>query len=167
MNTDDIPVSSNFTPLQGEANFAPPITRELVGGAHIAPECVTTQDGQFVMADWPDGLPRHDDGHTVRFPHGLMLYGETIEDCAKRLVSDQLGMKVDNVRVLNIYSYMDDAPHWHIEPLLHVEVSGGDDLPSGVSGLVRHSDRTLPEFAVWGDGEFEKVYDEFFSGGRL
>lgn len=116
------------------------------------------------MAEWPNGLPRHDSTRTVRFPHGLILYGETIEDCAARLVKDQLGMRVTSVRTLKIYSYMDDAPHWHIEPLLRVEVAGEPNLPSGVSRIVRHKNRTLPDGSVWGPGEFEQVFDEFFGG---
>lgn len=35
-NTDDLELSSDFQPVEGEANFAPTITREVVGGAHIA-----------------------------------------------------------------------------------------------------------------------------------
>jgi len=155
-------LSSDFQPLDGEANFGPPILREVVGGVHIAPECITVEDGDFVMAEWPDGLPRHDAGRVVRFPHGLILYGETVEDCAARLIRDQLGMAVTKVEVLKIYSYMDDSPHWHIEPLLRVAVTGTPAPPAGVSRIIRHRERTLPEGGVWSPGEFEKVYDEFF-----
>jgi ADP-ribose pyrophosphatase YjhB (NUDIX family) len=116
-----------------------------------------------VMAEWPDGLPRHDTERVVRFPHGLILYGETIEACAERLVGAQLGMKVQSVRTLKIYSYMSEGPQWHIEPLLHVEVAGSPNPPAGVSRILRHFDRCLPDGSVWGAGEFEKVFDEFFA----
>lgn len=162
MSEPALPLSSDFQPLKGEANFGPPILREVVGGVHIAPECITVENGDFVMAEWPHGLPRHDSTRVVRFPHGLILYGETVEECAARLVREQLGMDVRKVDVLKIYSYMDDSPHWHIEPLLRVSVAGAPHPSAGVSQIIRHRDRTLPEGSVWAPGEFEKVHDEFF-----
>jgi 8-oxo-dGTP pyrophosphatase MutT (NUDIX family) len=137
--------------------------REVKGGTHIAPEVICTQRGEFLMAVWPTGLPRHDTTRAVRFPHGLIIYSETFEDCAARLVREQLGMSVVSVRTLKIYSYMDDSPHWHIEPLLHAEVDGaGPAPPDGVEEVVRFFARTLPPDASWSEGEFEKVFDEFF-----
>src|SRR6185437_8226631 len=106
MDNENNKIASEFQVLPGEANFPPAVTQELVGGVHIAPECITRAGTKFVMIEWPDGLPRHETGRTVRFPHGLMRFGETMEECAARLVTDQLGMRVDEVRVLHIDSYV-------------------------------------------------------------
>lgn len=160
---DAYKLASSFAPLPGEANFPPPIDREVVGGLHIAPECITQEDGSFVMVDWPRGLPRHDSGHTVRFPHGLMMFGETIEQCAQRLIKDQLGMAVDDVRVLEIDSYLDDQNHWHIEPLLLAQVSGNAVLPSEANGVVRFQGDGVPEEAVWGAASFRRVYETYLA----
>jgi NUDIX domain len=159
MSTDNkYTLASDFTPLQGEANFPPPIQQEVVGGCHIAPECITVSGGQFVMIEWPKGLPRHDSNRTVRFPHGLIKFGETIEQCAARLVSEQLGMAVDSTKALYIYSYVDEAQHWHIEPLLLVRVSGNPRLPPEASRTILVSGDTLPTGAVWGADTFKEAY---------
>jgi ADP-ribose pyrophosphatase YjhB (NUDIX family) len=162
MNDKDPPLASDFQPLEGEATFGPPILREVVGGTHIAPECITVNKGAFIMTEWPLGLPRHDKARTVRFPHGLIRVGETIEDCARRLVANQQGMNVDSVTVLDIDSYVDDAKHWHIEPLLWVEVSGVPKLPKEASRIVSFRGHQLPEGAVWGQDSFDKAFSRFF-----
>src|ERR1039458_5567290 len=102
-NTDELKLASDFQPLEREANFPPTITREVVGGAHIAPHAITVEGDEYVMVDWHEGLPRHDKPgtHAVRFPHGLIHYGETFEQCAERLVRDQLGMQTDSVEVVH------------------------------------------------------------------
>lgn len=158
MSESQFKLASDFKPLSGEANFGPPILTEVVGGAHIAPECVTVRNGKFVMVEWPNGLPRHDKGRTVRFPHGLMCFGETTEQCAKRLIADQLGMNVDKVQVLRIDSYVDDMNHWHIEPLLLATVSGEPKLPPEASRIVLFEGDQIPQGAVWGEQTFKEAY---------
>lgn len=161
MHDDELELASTFQPLLGEANFGPPIIREVVGGMHIAPECITVRDGKFIMTEWPDGLPRHDDKRTVRFPHGLIRFGETFEQCAERLVADQLGMNVDRVKMLYIYSYMDSSRHWHLEPLLMVWVSGEPKLPKTASKVVIFEGERLPDGAVWDPANFIEAYAKY------
>lgn len=163
-NTDDLHLSSNFQPLAGEANFPPTITREVVGGVHIAPHCITIENGEYVLADWRNGLPRHDQPGTraVRFPHGLMLYGETFEESTRRLVVAQLGLTVSSSQIVHMYSYVDETPHWHLEPLLLTYVSGEASPPDGVK-IVRHPvGPLLPEHGVWrGKPPFEDTFQQF------
>src|SRR5438552_9303747 len=123
-------IASDFKPLPGEANFPPPIDKEVVGGVHIAPECITRQGEIFVMIVWPNGLWRHESHRTIRFPHGLMMFGETIKESAERLVKTQLGMDVESVQVVHIDSYVDEKNHWHIEPWVIVDVIGTPKLPT-------------------------------------
>ena len=152
-HTDELELSSGFQPLPGEANFPPPITREVKGGTHIAPQCITVEGGDYVMVDWTTGLPRHDASGTrsVRFPHGLIHFGETFEDCARRLVSEQLGMHVENVDIIHIYSHVDETRHWHIEPLLLVAVSGTPAPPPGAAVIRNPVGPNLPSGGKWVD----------------
>jgi ADP-ribose pyrophosphatase YjhB (NUDIX family) len=165
-NSDDLPLASDFQPLDGEANFGPPLTREVVGGVHIAPHCITIHKDQYVLVDWSQGLPRHDPPgrRAVRFPHGLIRYGETFEQCASRLVRDQEGLEVVSSRVVHVYSYLDDTPHWHMEPLFLTFVTG-DGAPPGGATLVRHPvGPTLPEGGRWaGKPPFEETYSKFIA----
>ncbi len=163
-HTDNLKLASNFQPLAGEANFPPPITKEVVGGAHIAPHCITVQDSRFVLVDWHRGLPRHDKPgeRAIRFPHGLMLFGESFEACAERLVGNQLGMKVESVNVVHVYSYLDEMKQWHMEPILVVHVTGQPKPPEEATAVFGPIGPTLPEGGVWkGKPPFRETYDKY------
>jgi 8-oxo-dGTP pyrophosphatase MutT (NUDIX family) len=163
-NTDDLELSSDFQPLPSEANFPPPITREVKGGAHIAPHCITIEDGYFVLVDWLLGLPRHDrpGARSVRFPHGLIHFGESFERCAERLVAEQLGMRVSSFEIIHIYTLLDDANQWHIEPVLLTKVSGSPSPPAHTE-VVRHPiGPDLPEGGAWRDKPpFDTTYETY------
>jgi ADP-ribose pyrophosphatase YjhB (NUDIX family) len=150
-------LASDFQVLPGEAVFPPVIRQELVGGAHIAVECITRQRDEFLMTIWPRGLPRHDTHRTTRFPHGLMLFGESISDCVRRLVADQLGMTVSHHRVIHIDSYTDEQNHWHIEPWVLVDVDGVPSTPTDAAGVVRFQGDELPSDALWSAADFREV----------
>jgi len=154
-------LASDFKPLPGEATFPPTIEQEVVGGTHIAPECVLKKGQTFFMTVWPTGLPRHETTRTVRFPHGLIRFGETIEICAQRLVHAQIGLKVEEVRVLKIDSYLDDKNHWHIEPILLVEASGDPTPPDEAGGYVTFQGTALPQGAVWGQESFARLVNTY------
>jgi ADP-ribose pyrophosphatase YjhB (NUDIX family) len=142
--------ASDFRPLPGEANFGPPITIEVKGGVHIAPEIVTRSGLNFYATRWPHGLPRHEDPpNTLRFPHGLLMFGETIQACATRLVKDQLGLNLISTRVLDIDSYLDEHNHWHIEPLVLAEATGNPIIPAQASEIVTFRLDTMPELTYW------------------
>jgi ADP-ribose pyrophosphatase YjhB (NUDIX family) len=163
-NSDELPLASDFQPLEGEANFGPPLTREVVGGAHIAPHCISVEDGQFILVDWAEGLPRHDAPGTraIRFPHGLIIFGESFEECASRLVADQLGMETARARVIHVYSYVDEANHWHMEPLILTYVTGQPAPPQGASVVRSEIGPELPEGAGWrGKPPFEEAFEQF------
>ena len=142
--------ASDFRPLPGEANFGPPIDVEVRQGLHIAPEIIPARGRTLFATRWPNGLPRHDDPpNTVRFAHGLMLFGETIEECARRLVNAQMGLNVEGVTLLDIDSYVDDNEHWHLEPTVLAEVTGSPKTPSGASEIISFTADAIPELTYW------------------
>lgn len=164
MTDNELQKASDFQPIDGEANFPPPIRTEVVGGMHIAPEVVMRRDQTFLMIEWPDGLPRHDATRTVRFPHGLMRFGESAHECASRLVHEQCGMRVDRVQVIDLDSYVDDADHWHLEPLILADVSGEPDLHEKASGMVTISSADeLPADGVWEREAFQELVSPYLS----
>ena len=154
---------SDFKVEPGEAVFLPPTDREVYGGSHIAPECITRkEDGTFVMLEWPSGLPRHETGRTVRFPHGLMIFGENMEEVAKRLVRNQLGMQTERISVSQIDSYVDDGNHWHIEPILHLTVSGEPKPHKAAGEVFMFKNITeLPEGALWSRKELQEEMENW------
>ena len=107
------------------------------------------------MTRWPDGLPGHDDPpNALRFPHGLIRFGEALDECATRLVGEQLGMKVKDVEILYWDSYVDDHNHWHIEPGCLVEVEGTPKLPENASEVVTFTIDNIPKMTFWTKSEF-------------
>lgn len=161
-HTDELELSSDFQPLEGEANFGPPLTREVVGGVHIAPHAITIQGSDFVLVDWHEGLPRHDSPgeRSVRFPHGLMQFGESFLECAERLVSEQLGSDVSTTRVTHVYSRVDSADHWHLEPLILCVVDGESDPPEDATAVYSSIGPELPDNGKWiGKPEFSDTYE--------
>ena len=115
--------------------------------------------GRFFATRWPKGLPGHDDPpNTLRFPHGLIRFGESLEMCADRLVRRQLGMGVKNVDVAYWDSYVDKDGHWHIEPGCLVEVTGQHKVPRGASEIVTFTLNDVPDLTFWkGDDLREAV----------
>lgn len=146
---------SNYRASHGEANFGKPIRTQVQKGAHITFECVTRTGGRYYMARWPRGLPGHEDPpNTLRFPHGLIRFGETLEQCVRRLVRAQLGMGVRSVRIVEFDSYVDSTKHWHIEPCCLVEVTGRPNLPQGASDIISFGLRSIPQMTYWTRKDF-------------
>lgn len=146
---------SKYIAKGGEANFGKPIQSQVDGGTHITFELITKKGKTFYMTRWPDGLPGHDDPpNALRFPHGLIRFGEALDECATRLVGEQLGMKVKHVEILYWDSYVDDYDHWHIEPGCLVEVEGTPKLPENASEVVTFTIDNIPKMSFWTKSEF-------------
>lgn len=146
---------SKYRATHNEANFGRPIVTQVSGGSHITFEFITKRGATFYMTRWPTGLPGHEDPPNVlRFPHGLIRFGESLPECAGRLVRDQLGMVVTDVRIAYWDSYVDKLNHWHIEPGVIVEVSGRPRVPKLASEIVSFDVHHLPDMTFWTRSDF-------------
>ena len=153
---------SKYRATNDEANFGAPIIAQVSHGAHITFELVANKNDTFYMTRWPTGLPRHDDPPNVlRFPHGLIRFGETMEQCASRLVHDQLGMEVKSVKIVYLDSYVDEQNHWHIEPGCIVEVDGEPRLPDGASEIVTFGIDNVPAMTFWPKQDFIDLVKDY------
>ena len=153
---------SDYRASGGEANFGKPIRTQVAGGSHITFELITKRDETFYATRWPSGLPGHDDPpNTLRFPHGLIRVGESLEECAERLVREQLGMLVRQVRMLYWDSYMDGLGHWHVEPGALVEVAGEPDLPRAASKIETFTTHGIPDLTYWSQSDFLELVQEY------
>ena len=149
---------SRYRATHNEANFGKPITTQVVGGAHLTFEMITHTGGRFFATRWPRGLPGHDDPpNTLRFPHGLIRFGESLEACAARLVRTQLGMSVKSVEIAYWDSYVDKDGHWHIEPGCLVEVTGQHKAPRGASKIVTFTLEDVPDLTFWTGDELREA----------
>jgi 8-oxo-dGTP pyrophosphatase MutT (NUDIX family) len=147
--------TSKYRATEGEANFGRPISTQVVGGTHITFELITKKGRTFYMTRWPKGLPRHEDPPNVlRFPHGLIRFGESLKECAIRLVREQLGIAVKDVKIAYWDAYLDKLNHWHIEPGCIVEVTGEPRIPKQASEIVSFDINHLPEMSFWSKADF-------------
>ncbi len=155
--------ASKYRAHHNEANFAAPIVTQIMGGTHLTFEMVTVRKAKFYMTRWPKGLPGHNDPpNALRFPHGLIRFGESLQECAERLVRDQLGMIAKSVRIAYWDSYLDKMNHWHIEPGCIVQVAGKPKTPKQAAEIVSFDIFNLPGMTFWPKKDFRKlVRDQF------
>lgn len=147
--------ASNYRATNNEANFGQPIATQVAYGTHLTFEFICHNGTTFFMTRWPNGLPGHDDPPNVlRFPHGLIRVGETLEECAKRIVHAQLGLHVRKVTIAYWDSYLDETKHWHVEPGCIVEVTGKPHIPKGASEIVEFDVHHLPTMTFWTHDDF-------------
>jgi len=153
--------ASTYIAKNNEANFGKPIKSQIIGGTHITFELLTKKGNRFYMTRWPKGLPRHEDPpNTLRFPHGLMIFGEEPEQSAARLVKEQLGMTVDSCKIAYMDSYVDDKKHWHIELGFVVEVSGKPEIPKEADKIIDFTIKNIPEMTFYSRDEFLELLTE-------
>ena len=146
---------SPYRATKGEANFGKPIMSQVEGGTHITFEMITKKGNIFYMTRWPEGLPGHNDPkNALRFPHGLIRFGESLKKCAQRMVREQLGMSVKEVQIIYWDSYVDKHNHWHVEPGCLVEGEGQAKVPKQAAEIVSFTIDELPNMTFWEASDF-------------
>ncbi len=114
-----------------EANFGPPISREVDGGTHITLDILLTKDEKY-FALRRECIPGHEvppEGKNVLFLcHNLIRYGESVEDCVKRIVKSQSGVNVLSYKVVDLRTVLMEESggqkmkQWGIIPFIIAEV---------------------------------------------
>lgn len=143
-----------------EANFGKPIKTEVPGGTHLTFEIVLRQSQKILALRRPEGL--HDGPkNALYFPHGLICFGETVDQCVERLVSEQAGMEVLGVKLYHLDSWIDEINHWHLALNVTAEVRGEPKIPKDVSEVVSFSADNIPEeMAWWTKDDLIKLFDD-------
>lgn len=159
MASADMSFEYHYT--HGEANFGPPLETEVAGGAHLTFDVICRVGEELVAFRRPEGL--HDAAkNALYFPHGLIRFGESVEDCVQRLVDEQGGeAQVQEITLYSLPTWVDDNKHWHM--CLNV-VARLDSVPNkhsdGVSEIVSVK-RGHPgaDFGWWTDDQLEALFD--------
>src|SRR3989344_7141237 len=114
-----------------EASFGPPINTGVSGGTHITFEIILKKDRKYIVLRRPEGIPEHElppqankfSNGLLYFCHNLIRYGESVEECVKRIVKDQAGVKVKKFRVVYIESSVQEKDNeWAFTPYVLAEV---------------------------------------------
>ncbi|MEK6885082.1 MAG: NUDIX domain-containing protein [Nanoarchaeota archaeon] len=155
-----------------EANFGPPTSKQIDGGMHIAFEIILKKDGEYVALRRPEAIPGHE--HPLKktkngllyFCHDLIKYGETIESCIKRIVKEQTGVSVKNMKVVYIDSLVQNKDNqWAFTPHVIAEL---DKIPSSgkhgneITKVVIFNKSNIPDdFGWWTKKELKEFIEEF------
>jgi hypothetical protein len=132
-------MSFEYVWKRSEANFGPPIEREVAHGTHISIENIPVYEGKFVALRRPQANPGHEIPRKAQdvgrpmlyFIHNLPLWGETLPVYVERVVRESAGVAVKNFRLLDLkMEVYPDTQQWAWTPYLLVELA---DLP--VPGL--------------------------------
>lgn len=157
-----------------EANFGPPLEEQVSGGTHITFEIILKKDNQYIALRRPKGIPEHELPSQVGkhpqgllyFCHNLIRYGESIEQCVKRVVKEQAGVEIKSVRVIEIESVVQEKDHqWAFTPYIIVELA--NKPKTGIYGneiteVVEFTKENIPEdFAWWTREELKRVLEKF------
>lgn len=105
-------MSHQYLWRHNEANFGHPLRRQVRGGTHITFELILKWRGKYIGLRRPKAIPGHElppKAHErpqglLYFCHGLIRYGETSEECIKRIIRSQTGVGVDTFQVVSIDS---------------------------------------------------------------
>ena len=154
-----------------EANFGPPISKQVNGGTHITIEIILKKGKKYITLRRPKGIPEHELPPELKthskgllyFCHDLMIYGESIEDCVKRIVKDQAGISVKNIKVLYIDSTIQKKDNqWAFIPHIIAEIDNIPKTNSEITEVITFTKNSIPEeFAWWSKKELKEFLDEF------
>ena len=155
-----------------EANFGLPLPKQVAGGTHITFEIILKKGNKYIALRRPKGIPEHElPQHAKSYPQGLLYfchnlirYGESMEDCVKRIVKDQAGAFVKQMRVCYIYSEVQEKDkQWSFNPTVIAEIREIPATNTLVTEVVEFDKNNIPEkFAWWTKEElkeFLKKYD--------
>ena len=157
-----------------EANFGPPVSKQVKGGLHITFEIVLKKDNKYVALRRSKGIPGHELPKKSKsskkglfyFCHDLIRYGESIEDCVKRIVKAQTGVDIKNLKIVDIESFAQEKDdQWAFTPYIIAELK---DLPkpgvygNEISEVVTFTKDNIPdEFGWWAKEELKEFINDF------
>jgi len=144
----------------GEANFGPPLETEVAGGAHLTFDVLLRHEQTLIAFRLPDGL--HDGPKNVLyFPHGLIRFGETVDDCVQRLADEQGGgCHVTHTDLYTMPSWVEDD-HWHICLNVVATVAAPPSVaPPGASEtVIVERGHAGTDFGWWTDDQLDGLFD--------
>lgn len=151
-------MSYNYNWKNKEANFGLPLEEQVSGGAHVTFEIILKKEGKYIALRRPNGIPEHElpdkAKHSPRgllyFCHNLIRYGESIEECTKRIVKEQAGVEIIKLQVAYIYSEVQVKDNqWTINPCIITEVEKVPQINSDVTEVVLFDKNNIPEDFAW------------------
>ena len=152
-----------------EANFGPPVPEQIAGGTHITLEIILKKDDKCIALRRPKGIPEHQlPSHAEKYPlgllyfcHNLIRYGESIEECVKRIVKEQADVAVKNYRVIDIDSMIQAKDNqWSFMSYIVAEVESIPAIHELVAEVILFDQESIPnDFAWWSKDELQEFLE--------
>jgi ADP-ribose pyrophosphatase YjhB (NUDIX family) len=150
-----------------EANFGKPLPLQVKGGTHITFEIILKRTGRYIALR-RKSIPGHEaPPHAKKYPkgllyfcHNLIRYGESVEQCVKRIVKTQTGVSVKSYKVVDIESSVQRKDgQWAIVPLVVAELTTKPkvgNFGNQIIEVVEFTRKNVPaDFAWWSKSEVE------------
>src|SRR3989338_2800625 len=144
-----------------EANFRSPLKYQVSGGTHITFEIILKWNGKYIALRRKSNPGHEAPPRVKKYPHGLLYfchnlirYGESVEQCVKRIVKSQTGVSIKSYKVVDIESSVQKKDdQWAIVPLVVVELSTKPKIGSfgnRITEVVEFTKKNVPaDFAWW------------------
>lgn len=145
-----------------EANFGPPVPNPVEGGTHITIEIVLRKGHEYIALRRPGGIPGHElppraksyPAGLLYFCHDLIRYGESLEDCVRRIVRDQAGVHVTDMKILCMESSVQEKDgQWAIVPHIVAEIKDIPETSELVTEIVTFDKNDIPKNLAWWEKE--------------
>ncbi len=159
-------MSFKYRYYHNEANFGRPIKSQIKHGTHITLEIIPKKDSKFIALR-RDSIPGHESGGTEKlyFCHNLIRFGESVEECVKRIVKEQAGVNVKSFRVVDLESvFQKKDSQWAVMPYVVAEV---DKIPkkgnygNKIYEVVAFDKNHVPsDFAWWTKKEVKEFIEK-------
>jgi len=146
--------------MRVKAFFGAPVGELVKGGAHLANEVLMKRGDRVLLLRRPKGLFGANQNQWF-FAHGEFLYGETLEECSKRLVKEQAGVEATDLRTVHSWIFM-GSDHWSVILVSLAEIQGEPRPDSEVSEWRFFGLNDLPDMAYWKPDELRRILGPFF-----
>src|SRR3989338_4761678 len=156
-----------------EANFGKPLKFQTRGGAHITFEIILKWNRKYIALR-RKSIPGHEaPPHARKYPRGLLYfchnlirYGESVEQCVKRIVKSQTGVGVKSYRVVDIESSVQKKDNqWAIIPCVIAELTRKPKMGNfgnKITEVVSFTKKDVPnDFAWWPKKDLAEFLNTF------
>ena len=144
-----------------EANFGPPVKNQVDGGTHINFEIILKKEDKYVALRRQQAIPEHEmppqaknqPNGRLYYGHNLIRYGESVEECIKRIVRSQAGVSIKSFKILDIESvFQKKDSQWAFTPYILAELKElpkPGDYGNKITEIITFDKNNIPEDFGW------------------
>jgi len=154
-----------------EASFGLPRKKQVKGGTHITCEIILKKENEYIALRRPKGIPEHElpllakkyPQGLVYFCHNLIGYGESMEECVRKIVKVQANISVQNMKVVSIDSFVQKKDkQWAFTSHIIAEVNKAPEINAERTEVITFKKENPPsDMALWTKKELQEFLQEY------